>query len=51
MNVTDGLQAAAENEIVWSTAGYSSGLYLCQLRATAEDGTKALATVRMAVSQ
>ena len=51
IDVTDGLQAAAENEIVWSTAEYSSGLYLCQLRATAEDGTKAHATVRMAVSR
>jgi len=45
------LQAAAENEIVWSTSGYASGLYLCRLKATGEDGSKSEVVVRLAVSR
>jgi len=47
----EGVQAAAEYEIVWSTSGYASGLYLCRLKATGEDGSKSEVVVRLAVSR
>ena len=47
----DDLRGGAENEISWSVAEYASGLYICRLRATGDDGTKAEMMLRMAVSQ
>jgi hypothetical protein len=44
-------QPEQENEIVWSTSGYASGLYLCRLKARGEDGTKSEVVVRLAVSR
>ncbi|MBI2505455.1 MAG: VCBS repeat-containing protein [Candidatus Latescibacteria bacterium] len=41
----------AENELSWPVAGYASGLYLCRLEAKAEDGTKAVVVVKMAVGK
>ena len=46
----DGL-AAGEREITWSVEDYASGLYLCRLIAYGDDGRRAEAVVRMAVSQ
>ena len=46
----DGL-AAGEREIAWSVEGYASGLYLCRLIAHGNDGRRAEAVVKMAVSQ
>ncbi len=46
----DGL-AAGEREITWPVAAYASGLYLCRLIAHSDDGRRAEAVVRMAVSQ
>ena len=45
------LRGAAENEVSWSTDGYSSGLYLCRLTATGVDGSRGEVTLRMAVSR
>ncbi len=44
-------QAAAENELTWPVSGYGSGLYLCRLVASGEDGSKGDVTLRMAVSR
>ena len=45
------LATPAENEIVWSTEQYASGLYIGRLEARGADGGSQVAFVRMAVSQ
>jgi M6 family metalloprotease-like protein len=40
-----------QNELVWSTRDYPTGLYLCRLEARTEDGQQAVVIVKMAVSQ
>jgi len=45
------IAAPVEEEIVWSTRSYASGLYICRLEAQADDGKKDVAFVKMAVSR
>ena len=49
--VSEGMTAPAENEIVWSVGEYESGLYICRLEARGEGGEKEVVFVRMAVSR
>ena len=51
LEIEEALAAPAENEIVWSTKKYASGLYIGRLEARHTDGGTQVAFVRMAVSQ
>ena len=48
---SESMQVPAENEITFATADLASGLYLCQLEASAIDGGMSRSVVKMAVSR